>query len=95
VSNSTMACEHPDFEAEVDVNRLADVGAFAADVRICCVACREPFVFIGSLETGLSSREPRVNVDGTELRIPIQPRSWGRTGLIGYAGFDVKVVGRG
>jgi hypothetical protein len=92
---SNPGCTHPDFAAEVDVNRLADVGAFSADVRIRCSACSEPFVFVGSLLSGLSPTEPRVNMDGTELRIPIQPRSWGRTGLIGYAGFDVKVVGRG
>jgi hypothetical protein len=86
-------CEHPDFVGEIDVNRLEDVGGFSADIRIHCSACEEPFVFVGSLLSGLSPSEPRVNIDGSELHAPIQPRSWGRTGLIGYAGFDVKVVG--
>jgi hypothetical protein len=86
-------CEHPEFNAEVDVVRLDDVGAFTAAVRIHCLACDEPFVFIGSLPSGLSSMEPRVNIDGSELRAPIQPASWGRTGLIGYVGFTaVRVV---
>jgi hypothetical protein len=87
-------CEHPDFTGEIDVNRLEDSGGFSADVRIRCSACDEPFVFVGSLLSGLSSQEPRVNMDGTELRAPIQPRSWGRTGLVRYAGFDVRVEGK-
>lgn len=86
---SGATCEHPDFHAEVDVNRLSDVGAFAADIRIRCVTCDEPFVFIGSMASGLSGSEPMVNIDGTELHAPIQPRSWGRTGLIGRMSYTV------
>lgn len=88
---SDPRCDHPDFVGEIDVNRFEDTGGFSADVRIRCLACDEPFVFVGSLLSGLSSREPRVNMDGTELRAPIQPRSWGRTGIIGSLGFDVTV----
>lgn len=92
---SAPRCDHLEFVGEIDVNRLEDTGGYSADVRIRCQACDEPFVFVGSLLSGLSSQEPRVNMDGTELRAPIQPRSWGRTGIIGYTGFDVRFEGRG
>jgi hypothetical protein len=86
---SNPACQHPDFAATVDVNRLSDVGAFSADVRIECSACHEPFVFVGSLPTGLSPAEPMLSADGQELRAPIQPASWGRAGIARYPAFRV------
>ena len=70
-------CVHQDFEAAVKVARLSDgdggpVTGFSAEVSILCVKCRIPFRFLG-LAAGNHYAEPRVNVDGTELRAPIEP----------------------
>lgn len=70
-------CDHPAFEATVDVARLTDgesdaVTAYSADVRVQCWECRMPFEFIG-LPAGLHPAKPTVSGDGTELRAPIRP----------------------
>lgn len=68
-----MPCEHKVFGAYVAVNRLLDTGRFAADIRIECSECHEPFRFLG-LGAGLSPYEPTVSIDGLELRAPIEPQ---------------------
>jgi hypothetical protein len=65
-------CEHKEFEARVEVNRLEDVKQFAADVHITCLECKKPFRFLG-LPGGLHPGRPTVSVDGTEARLPILP----------------------
>ncbi len=65
-------CEHKEFEARVEVNRLEDVKQFAADVHIQCRDCGMPFRFLG-LPAGLRPERPAVSVDGTEARLPIAP----------------------
>ena len=65
-------CEHLDFEASVTVNRLEDVGRFAADVHIECRECGRPFLFVG-LPGGLALDHPTVSVGWTEAHLPIQP----------------------
>ncbi len=65
-------CEHKEFEARVEVNRLEDVKMFAADVHIQCSECGMPFRFLG-LPGGLHPEHPTVSVDGTEARLPIAP----------------------
>ncbi len=65
-------CNHADFEAQVDVTRLMDSGNYAADVSIKCAHCSKKFCFIGA-PAGLSFVRPMVNVDGTQLRCPIEP----------------------
>lgn len=87
------ACPHPDFDAVVDVNRLEDIGAFTADVRIRCIACGEPFSFVG-IPAGLSSEGPRVSVSGLEVHLPLRPASAGLGNPTTY-GFSVTVVGGG
>jgi len=82
-----LDCSHPDFQAEVDVDRITDVYAFSATVRIQCAACGERFVFI-SPKSGVLLDEPTTNADGTELRAPIRPLN-GRPGGI-LTGFTVK-----
>ena len=67
-----MACEHPDFIANVAVNRFPETGRFSADVKVECSACHEPFRFLG-VPGGLSWEVPRVSIDGCELRAPIEP----------------------
>lgn len=57
-----MTCKHPDFEAQVNVNRLEDVGRFSADVTIRCALCGVPFRFIG-LPGGLDLNGASVSVD--------------------------------
>jgi hypothetical protein len=71
-SSERAMCKHEDFEAHVDVNRMEDTGRFAADVRVSCARCGEPFRFIG-LESGVSHTRPMCSVDGIELRAPIEP----------------------
>ena len=66
------SCEHLNFAAEVNVNRIVDKGRFSADVRIRCAECGMPFRFIGA-SAGYSPDRPTVNVDGTTLCAPIEP----------------------
>ena len=66
-------CEHLNFTANVDVNRLVDSGRFQADVRIRCVDCGVPMRFIG-LPAGLDLNGAAVSVDGTEGRFAIAPK---------------------
>lgn len=70
-------CKHENFNATVRVNRVErepeEVGGFCADIRITCVSCQQPFVFLGVGRVGLSFEQPMTNVDGTELRQPIAP----------------------
>jgi hypothetical protein len=72
-----MACQHLNFRASVNVGRLShdeggEITGYSADVRITCDKCGVPFRFIG-LPAGNHFSEPRVSVDGTELRAPIEP----------------------
>lgn len=91
-----MACEHNEFESIVDIARLTDddggpVVGYQAEIKVRCSECGEPFCWRG-LGLGMSHMEPRVSVDGTELRAPIHPMSDPTTG-IGLPGFDVRVRG--
>lgn len=69
---SAPLCDHPKFEAAVTVNRIVDTGRFAADVHVRCATCGVRFRWLG-LEMGSHPTEPRVSVDGFELRAPIEP----------------------
>lgn len=72
-----MSCSHPDFAAFVEVGRIVedegeptDAYAFAASIRVECVACGGKFGWRG-FETGVSSHRPMVSVDALELRVPL------------------------
>lgn len=65
-------CEHKEFEARVEVNRLEDVKRFVADVSIICRDCRTPFRFVG-LPVGISIGGASVSIDATEARLTIAP----------------------
>lgn len=65
-------CPHPDFEANVTVNRLEDSGRFMADIKIKCCFCGQPFQFLG-LPMGVNMNGAAVDVDWTELRVAIRP----------------------
>lgn len=68
-----MKCEHKDFAATVEVNRLEDTGRFTAEVRIVCTECQVPMRFIG-LPYGVDLNGAAVSVDGTEGRFAIAPK---------------------
>lgn len=90
-----MACEHEGFDARVDVNRLSDVKggpttAYSADLKIQCTQCGEQFVFIGPA-IGLSPREPRIALAGTEIHLPIKPESAPAGFGLDGPGFNVNV----
>lgn len=79
-------CPHLEFRATVTVNRLEDTGRFSADVRVECLGCGSPFRWMG-VPAGLSPYEPRVSIDGLELRAPIEPE--GTPTLAASASFTV------
>lgn len=68
-----VKCDHPEFEASVEVSRLVDSGRFAADVRIHCRKCLVPMRFIG-LPAGLDLNGAAVSLDATEARLAIAPK---------------------
>jgi hypothetical protein len=72
-----VACPHMNFSAKVDVTRLTDtddgpVSGYTTDISVHCAECGLPFRFMG-LSAGSHYAEPRVSIDGTELRAPIEP----------------------
>lgn len=72
-----MACKHTEFRAAVTVHRLQDreggpVTGHTTTITVNCVGCGLPFRFLG-VDGGVHFGAPRVSVDGTELRAPIEP----------------------
>ena len=72
-----MTCEHKNFAAQVNVGRLSEkeggpITGYTAEVSVKCADCGLPFRFIG-LPAGNHFAEPRVSVDGLELRAPLEP----------------------
>ncbi len=71
-------CIHENFRAVVAVGRIEHPApkpmTFAADVRIQCADCGEPFQFLG-LPAGYNAKGAAVSVDGLEARLAICPRS--------------------
>lgn len=73
--NSPADCQHEEFEARVDVNRLTakeggGVSSFVADIGVTCAQCGTRFHFLG-VQQGLSFRRPMASADGLELRAPL------------------------
>jgi hypothetical protein len=72
-----MECAHESFQATTSVGRLSrveggPVTGYTADIAIKCSECGLPFRFIG-IAAGNHHAEPRVSIDGTELRAPLEP----------------------
>lgn len=72
-----MICDHNSFKADVMVARLSNteggpIVGYTATVAVKCTGCGLSFRFIG-IDAGNHHAEPRVSVDGTELRAPIEP----------------------
>lgn len=68
-------CQHEEFEANVDVNRLTEreggnVSSFVADIRIKCAKCGAPMHFVG-VDGGFSFQRPMTSIDALELRAPL------------------------
>ena len=66
-------CEHPDFEANVVVNRLEDTKRFQLDLKVWCRECSLPFEFPEDLPIGIDLMGTARSVSGQELRIAIHP----------------------
>lgn len=69
-----MECKHEDFIANVRVERMEDIGRFAADVTVKCSQCGQPFKFLG-LPGGSLMDGAAVSMDGTEARLAIAPQA--------------------
>jgi hypothetical protein len=82
-------CEHFNFDASVEVNRLEDVGKFQAGIRIVCRDCGQPFRFLG-LPMGVDLAGATTNGDATEARMAIAPKDESCSGLEGPAGFAIR-----
>ena len=72
-----MKCQHKKFYVEANIARLSHeeggpITGYTADVKVWCDQCGLPFRFVG-LMSGNHYAEPRVSIDGTELRTPIEP----------------------
>ena len=70
-------CEHPEFVADVDVNRLSHedggpITHYDADIRIRCKECGMDFEFVGAAY-GMSPYHPAMSIDAKELHVPIVP----------------------
>jgi hypothetical protein len=93
----TTPCEHPDFVARVECNRVArsdddpTIIGYAADLHIECASCGEPFIFFGA-PVGLMPDRPTISADGLELRTPIRPQSADPNFGLGLTGFIARVL---
>lgn len=75
--NDPKRCPHTNFMTKAGIHRLSDteggpITGYTADIKISCTECGLPFRFRG-LAAGSHFAEPRVSVDGTELRAPLEP----------------------
>lgn len=82
-------CDHPDFIANVKVNRFEDSGGFLAELTVTCTRCKLPFQFLG-LPLGLSFVGATMSADGREARLAIAPSDRVFHPLAGVTGFGVK-----
>lgn len=85
-----VKCAHMNFNANVVVNRLEDIGRFSADVTINCTECGMPFRFCG-LPMGLNLNGAAVSVDGLEARLSILPEDRIPSPLEGIQGYKIGV----
>ena len=87
VTKTQEACPHANFNAQVDVNRMEDTGAFMSDIRISCRDCGLPFQFVG-VDTGVDFYHPMKSFSGEEMHAPIVPK--GKEMPRGLTGFRVR-----
>lgn len=92
--NQDIACEHENFGAQVEVNRLTKnegdpVEGYSANLTIWCKDCKEKFRFIG-VKAGLLPTQPMCSIAEDELHIPIRPASSDPDFGLGIPGFSVR-----
>ncbi len=93
-----MKCEHNNFSAEVDVNRLekgngGPIHRYQADIRIKCTECGVPMRFIG-LPAGTDLNGACTSINAEEGRFAIAPKGEVLSSLEGAPiGFSVRKVG--
>jgi len=94
--NLDRPCEHPHFDALVNVGRIGTgdtpdgmPAAYVAEVTVKCGECGEPFRWSG-VRAGLSYVEPMCSPDETELRAPMRPRSADPDFGMGLPGFAIE-----
>lgn len=91
-------CDHENFAAEVDVNRLPQkeggpVKRWCAEVRIKCADCELPFRFIG-LPAGLDLNGAATSVNAEEARLAMAPKGQVISVLEGgVSGFSIRNEG--
>jgi hypothetical protein len=88
------ACLHQEFDATVEVNRIADdptrpPTAYMADIRVSCKQCGEPFRWTGCRAGAHFQGPPMVSADETELRAPLRPASADPDFGMGLPGFAI------
>lgn len=81
-------CVHMNFQANVSVARLEDIGQFNAEVKIKCAECGMPFRFLG-LPIGLNLQGACIAPDGLEARLAILPQDRVPAPLDGFTGYQI------
>ena len=89
-----LACAHETFAVTANIARLkhethGPVTGYTADIAVRCSDCGLPFRFVG-LPAGNHYAEPRVSIDCTELRAPIEPATHERFAPAANYTFPVK-----
>jgi hypothetical protein len=90
-------CEHENFMADVQVNRIplregGPIERYMADVRVKCNDCGLPFRFIG-LPAGVDLNGASVSVDAEEARLAIAPKGEVRSEIEGGdVGFSIRKI---
>jgi hypothetical protein len=91
VTDPDVACEHPDFSAEVEVNRIVrnlSVAGYSASIKVWCAECHEQFRWIG-VQAGARGDRPMCSIDESELRAPLRPASTDPDFGMGIPGFAI------
>lgn len=69
-------CEHLNFAAEVNVNRLTDeqgnITSYLCEIHTQCADCGMPFRFVCP-DVGVLADKPATSPDGQELRVYVEP----------------------
>jgi hypothetical protein len=95
--NLDVPCPHTDFNVIADVRRVADADdsekiiAYCVDVKCWCHECGEAFRWMG-VQPGMSFDEPRVDLGGATLTIPMRPSSADPDFGLGLPGFDISII---
>lgn len=66
------SCQHLLIGAQVNVQRLEDLGRFIAEITVWCASCKTPFSFTG-LPLAISCDRATLNIDATQLSLPVEP----------------------